>query len=105
MKVVSLRQVSAFNTWATAKFFLKRIDEAITRVSLALRGGPGKGLPESWYAHLPEPEGDYVLGNLILAMSCGDEQPLTSWTMWGGAVQVTPDRPHRTLQSPIAICA
>ena len=45
VKVVCLRQVPAFNTWATAKFFLKRREGAIPRVSLAFGGGPGKDLP------------------------------------------------------------
>ena len=45
---------------------------------------------------LPEPEGDRVLRDLLRATSCGDEQPLTSQTMCSSAVQVTPDRPHRT---------
>ena len=54
---------------------------------------------------LPELEGDHVLGNLLFATSCGDEQPLTLQTMWGGAVQVTPDCPQKTEHSPIVICA
>ena len=54
---------------------------------------------------LPEPEGDRVLGNLLCATSCGDEQPLTSRTMCSSTVKVTPDRPHWTKESTIAICA
>ena len=49
MKVVCLRHVPAFNTWAIAKFFLNRRDGAIPRVFLALGGGSGTDLPESWY--------------------------------------------------------
>ena len=45
---------------------------------------------------LQEPEGDDVLRNLLSDTSCGDEQPLTSRTMCSSAVQVTPERPHRT---------
>ena len=46
-KVVCFCQVTAYNTWATAKIFVKRRDGATPRVFLALRGGPGEGLPES----------------------------------------------------------
>ena len=46
-KVVCFRQVPAFNTWATAKFFNKRRYRAIPRVSLALRGGTRKGPPKA----------------------------------------------------------
>ena len=46
-KVVCLRHVSAFNTWSTAKFFRKRIDGAIPRVSRARGAGTGSAVPES----------------------------------------------------------
>ena len=45
--------------------------------------------------HLPEPEGDSGL-RYLLATPCGDRQPLTMRTMCSSAVEVTPDRPHRT---------
>ena len=45
--------------------------------------------------HLPEP-GDSGLRYLLLATPCGDKQPLTTRTMCSIAVEVTPDRPHRT---------
>ena len=46
-KVVCLRHVPAFNTWSTAKFFRKRIDGAIPRVSRARGAGTGSAVPES----------------------------------------------------------
>ena len=46
---------------------------------------------------LPEPEGDSGIRYLLLAMPCGDKQPLTTRMMCSSAVKVTPDRPHRTL--------
>ena len=46
-KVVCFRQVTSFNTKATAKVFSKRRHRAIPRVSLALRGGTGKDHLES----------------------------------------------------------
>ena len=45
---------------------------------------------------LTEPEGDSGLRYLLLAMPCGDKQPFTTRTMCSNAVEVTPDRPHRT---------
>ena len=45
---------------------------------------------------LLESEGNRVLGDLLHATSCSDEQPLTSRTMCSGTVQVTPARPHWT---------
>ena len=45
---------------------------------------------------LPEPEGDRVLGDLLRAMSCSDEQPLTSQATCSSVVQVTPDCLHGT---------
>ena len=45
---------------------------------------------------LPEPEGESVLGDLLLVTSCSDEQPLTSRAMPSNTVQVTPDCSHRT---------
>ena len=46
---------------------------------------------------LPEPEGDSGLRYLLLATPCGDKQPFTTRTMCSSAVEVTPDRPHRTI--------
>ena len=60
-----------------------------------IRNGPPRELISPRY-RLPEPEADRVLGDLLRATSCGDEQPLTSRAMCSSAVQVTPDRPHRT---------
>ena len=60
-----------------------------------IRNGPPRELISPRY-RLPEPEGDRVLGDLLRATSCGDEQPLTSQAMCSSAVQVTPDRPHGT---------
>ena len=39
--------IPAFNTWSTAKFFRKRIDGAIPRVSRARGAGTGSAVPES----------------------------------------------------------
>ena len=60
-----------------------------------VRNGPPRELVRLSY-RLPEPEGDRVLGDLLLATSRGDNQPLTLRTICSSAVQVTPDRPHRT---------
>ena len=60
-----------------------------------IRNGPPRELVRPRY-RLPEPEGDRVLSDLLRAMSCSDEQPLTSRVMRSSAVQVTPDRPHGT---------
>ena len=60
-----------------------------------IRDGSSRELVHPGY-RLPEPEGDCVLGDLLHATSCGDEQPLTSQTMCSSTVQVTPDRPHWT---------
>ena len=68
------------------------------------RNGPHRELVRPRY-HLPEPEGDRVLRNLLRATSCGDEQPVTSRMMCSSAVQATPDCLHRTEQSPIVMCA
>ena len=82
------RQVPAFNTWATAKFFLKRRDGAIPRVFLALGGGPGKGSPKAGTTEIssPEPEVDRVHHDLRHAMSSREGQQLTSQMMWGREV-------------------
>ena len=50
MNMVRRHQVPAFRTWLKAKFFLKRREGAIPRVSLAKGEGDGRGFPESWYA-------------------------------------------------------
>ena len=46
-----------------------------------IQNGPPRELTSPRY-RLPEPEGDCVLGDLLCATSCGDEQALTSrvWT-------------------------
>ena len=103
-----LHQVPAFNTWATAKFFLNGRDGAIPRVSLALRGGSGKDCPESWYTR------DIVFRSqketVFLAISFLLHPAVTNnrshrGRCGAGTVEVTTDRQHRTKQSPIAICA
>ena len=60
-----------------------------------VRSRPHRELVRPRY-RLPEPKGDRILGDLLLATSCGDKQPLTSRTMCSSAVKITPDRPYRT---------
>ena len=69
-----------------------------------IRNGSPRKLVRPRY-RLPEPEGDRVLRNLLRATSHVDEQPLTSQAICSSMVQVTPDCPHWTYLSPIAICA
>ena len=57
-------------------------------------GSPQKLVRPSY--RLTELEGDRVLSDLLRAMSCNDEQPLTSRAMCSSTVQATPDRPHGT---------
>ena len=58
-----------------------------------IRNGPPRELISPRY-RFPKPEGDRVLGDLLRATSCGDEQPLTSRAMCSSAVHGTPDPPH-----------
>ena len=60
-----------------------------------IRNGSPQELVRPRY-RLQEPEGDRVLGDLLRATSCGDEQLLTSQVIWGGVLQVTPDHLHMT---------
>ena len=60
-----------------------------------IRNGSPRELVRPRY-RLPEPEGDRVLGDLLRATSCGDDQPLTSQTMCSSTAQVTPDCPDGT---------
>ena len=94
-----LLHVPAFNTWLTAKFFLnrRRSDTLGLPSSRRIRNESPRELVRPRY-RLPESEGGRVLGDLLRATSCGDEQPLTSRTMCSGTV-------HTGHKSPTAICA
>ena len=89
-----------------SKVLLKKKRRSNTTRLTSSGGGHGKCRSRELLSvryHLPEPEGDSGLRYLLFATPRGDEKPITSRTMSSSAVKVTPDRPHRTQQSPIAI--
>ena len=88
-----------FQHLGDSEVLLEQKRQSDTLISLALGGRSGTDLPESWYARdivFRNQKETVFLRDLLRDTSRSDEQPLTLRTMCSSAVQVTPERPHRT---------